>query len=69
MAGQKRRGRQITAEALEEKFSKAQDKLVTTKRPTMRLLRNFVICWKSGMLSGRMICITGWSTASGLMNR
>ena len=31
MAGQKRRGRQITAEALEEKISKAQDKLVTTK--------------------------------------
>ncbi len=31
MAGQKRRGRQITAEALEEKISKAQDKLVATK--------------------------------------
>ncbi len=32
MAAQKRRGRQVTAEALEEKISKAQDKLVTTKR-------------------------------------
>ncbi len=32
MTGQKRRGRQITAEALEEKISKAQDKLVTTKK-------------------------------------
>lgn len=32
MAGQKRRGRQITAESLEEKISKAQDRLVTTKK-------------------------------------
>ena len=32
MAGQKRRGRQITAEALEDKISKAQDKLVATKK-------------------------------------
>ena len=32
MTGQKRRGRQITAEALEEKISKAQDKLVATKK-------------------------------------
>lgn len=32
MAGQKRRGRQITAEALEEKISKAQVKLVATKK-------------------------------------
>ena len=32
MAGQKRRGRQITTEALEEKISKAQDKLVATKK-------------------------------------
>ena len=32
MAGQKRRGRQITAEALDEKISKAQDKLVATKK-------------------------------------
>ncbi len=32
MAGQKRRGRQITAEALEEKISKAQDRLVSTKK-------------------------------------
>ena len=32
MAGQKRRGRQISAEALEEKISKAQDRLVSTKK-------------------------------------
>ena len=32
MRGQKRRGRQITAEALEEKISKAQDKLTITKK-------------------------------------
>ena len=32
MTGQKRRGRQITSEALEEKISKAQDKLVATKK-------------------------------------
>lgn len=32
MTGQKRRGRQITAESLEEKISKAQDKLVATKK-------------------------------------
>jgi flagellar biosynthesis chaperone FliJ len=32
MRGQKRRGRQITAEALEEKISKAQDKLAITKK-------------------------------------
>ncbi len=32
MTGQKHRGRQIAAEALEEKISKAQDKLVTTKK-------------------------------------
>ena len=32
MAGQKRRGRQISAESLEEKISKAQDKLVATKK-------------------------------------
>ena len=32
MAGQKRRGRQITADALEEKISKAQDKLVAAKK-------------------------------------
>ena len=32
MAGQKRRGRQVTSEALEEKISKAQDKLVATKK-------------------------------------
>ena len=32
MAGQKRRGRQITAEALEERISKAQDRLVSTKK-------------------------------------
>ena len=32
MAGQKRRGRQITAEALEEKISKAQDRLAATKK-------------------------------------
>jgi hypothetical protein len=32
MAGQKRRGRQVSAEALEEKISKAQDKLVATKK-------------------------------------
>ena len=31
MAGQKRGGRQITAESLEEKISKAQDKVVATK--------------------------------------
>ena len=57
MAGQKRRGRQITAEALDEKISKAQDKLVATKKTY------------DEALSGRMICITGWSAASGLMNR
>ena len=32
MTEQKRRGRQITAEALEEKITKAQDKLVATKK-------------------------------------
>ena len=32
IAGQKRRGRQVTSEALEEKISKAQDKLVATKK-------------------------------------
>jgi hypothetical protein len=32
MTGQKRRGRQISAESLEEKISKAQDKLVATKK-------------------------------------
>ena len=32
MTGQKRRGRQITAESLEEKISKAQNKLVATKK-------------------------------------
>ena len=32
MTGQKRRGRQINAESLEEKISKAQDKLVATKK-------------------------------------
>ena len=32
MRGQKRRGRQITAEALEEKIPKAQDKLAITKK-------------------------------------
>ena len=32
MAGQKRRGRQVSAEALEEKISRAQDKLVATKK-------------------------------------
>ena len=32
MAGQKRRGRQITPEVLEEKITKAQDKLVATKK-------------------------------------
>ena len=32
MAEQKRRGRQITAESLEEKISKAQDRLVSTKK-------------------------------------
>ena len=32
MTGQKRRGRQITAESLEEKISKTQDKLVATKK-------------------------------------
>ena len=32
MAEQKRRGRQITADSLEEKISKAQDKLFATKK-------------------------------------
>lgn len=32
MAEQKRRGRQITSESLEEKISKAQDRLVSTKK-------------------------------------
>ena len=45
MAGQKRRGRQISAESLEEKISKAQDKLVATKKTydeAARELRNLL---------------------------
>ena len=69
MAGQKRRGRQITAEALDEKISKAQDKLVATKKAydeAAQELRNLL---EKRDAIRRMICITGWSAASGLMNR
>ena len=45
MTAQKHRGRQITAEALEEKIAKAQDKLVAIKKAydeTAQELRNLL---------------------------
>lgn len=70
MRGQKRRGRQITAEALEEKISKAQDKLAITKKAydeAAQELRN--LFWINGMRYARMNYIISLSAVGGPMNR